>query len=63
MWPFTRKPEIRADTNPETGQIVSSDDLLTAISGALSGYEYVITTTTKPVSAGMQVRLAEDVQQ
>ena len=31
MWPFTRKPEIRADTNPETGQIVSSDDLLTAL--------------------------------
>ena len=44
-------------------QVLDSDDLLTAISGALSGYEYVITTTTKPVSAGMQVRLAEDVQQ
>ena len=44
-------------------QVLDSDDLLTAISGALSGYEYVITTTTKPVAAGMQVRLAEDVQQ
>ena len=44
-------------------QVLDSDDLLTAISGALSGYEYVITTTTKPVSAGMQVRLAEAVQQ
>lgn len=44
-------------------QVLDSDDLLTAISGSLSGYEYVITTTTKPVSAGMQVRLAEDVQQ
>lgn len=44
-------------------QVLDSDELLTAISGALSGYEYVITTATKPVSAGMQVRLAEDVQQ
>ena len=44
-------------------QVLESDDLLTAISGPLSGYEYVITTTTKPVAAGMQVRLAEDLQQ
>ncbi|HAB93983.1 MAG TPA: hypothetical protein DCF49_04325 [Lachnospiraceae bacterium] len=44
-------------------QVLDSDELLTAISGALSGYEYVITTATKPVSAGMQVRLSEDVQQ
>ena len=44
-------------------QVLDSDELLSAISGSLSGYEYVITTATKPVSAGMQVRLAEDVQQ
>lgn len=44
-------------------QVLDSDDLYTAISGSLSGYEYVITTATKPVSAGMQVRLAEDLQQ
>ena len=44
-------------------QVLDSDDMYTAISGSLSGYEYVITTATKPVSAGMQVRLAEDVQQ
>ena len=44
-------------------QVLDSDDLLSAISGPLSGYEYVITTTTKPVAAGMQVRLAEDLQQ
>ena len=37
-------------------QVLESDDLLTAISGPLS-------TTTKPVAAGMQVRLAEDLQQ
>ena len=38
-------------------QVLDSDDLLTAITGSLSGYEYVITTATKPVAAGMQVRL------
>ena len=42
---------------------LDSDEILTAITGPLSGYEYVIATATKPVSAGMQVRLAEDVQQ
>ena len=40
--------------------VLDSDDTLTAVTGNLSGYEYVITTATKPVSAGMQVRLAED---
>ena len=44
-------------------QVLDSDEILSAITGPLSGYEYVITTATKPVSAGMQVRLAEDVQQ
>jgi len=44
-------------------QVLDSDDILSAITGPLSGYEYVITTATKPVSAGMQVRLAENVQQ
>ena len=43
--------------------VIEPDEILTAITGPLSGYEYVITTATKPVSAGMQVRLAEDVQQ
>ena len=40
--------------------VLDSDDTLTAVTGNLSGYEYVITTSTKPVSAGMQVRLAEN---
>ena len=35
------------------------DDTNTAISAALYGYEYVITTSTKPVEAGKQVRLNE----
>lgn len=41
-------------------QILASDSTTTAVSGNLSGYEYVITTSTRPVSAGQQVRLAED---
>ncbi len=43
--------------------VLDSDDLNTAITGSLTGYEYVVTTATKPVSAGMQVRLAESVAQ
>lgn len=38
---------------------LASDDTNTAISGALYGYESVITTATKPVEAGKQVRFAE----
>jgi multidrug efflux pump subunit AcrA (membrane-fusion protein) len=41
-------------------EVVASDDVQSAISGALQGYEYVITTSTKPVEAGQQVRLAEN---
>lgn len=40
-------------------EIITSDDTKSAISGALEGYEYVITTTTKPVEENQQVRLAE----
>jgi len=39
--------------------VLASDDTNTAISAALYGYEYVITTSTKPVEAGKQVRLNE----
>ena len=41
------------------GDVLASDDTNTAISAALYGYEYVITTSTKPVEAGKQVRLNE----
>lgn len=41
-------------------EILASDDTQTAVSGALYGYEYVITTSTKPVEAGKQVRLANN---
>lgn len=41
-------------------EVLASDDTQSAISGALYGYEFVITTSTKPVEAGQQVRLAEN---
>lgn len=41
-------------------EVLASDDTQTAISAALYGYEFVITTSTKPVEAGKQVRLAEN---
>ena len=41
-------------------EVLGSDDNKTAISAPLYGYEYVITTSTQPVEAGKQVRLAEN---
>jgi len=41
-------------------EVIAGDDTQSAISGALYGYEFVITTSTKPVEAGQQVRLAEN---
>ena len=40
-------------------EILASDDKQSAISGALYGYEFVITTSTKPIEAGQYVRLPE----
>lgn len=40
-------------------EVLAEDDNNTAISAPLEGYEYVITTATKPVEAGQQVRLNE----
>lgn len=40
-------------------EVLASDDTQSAISGALYGWEFVITTSTKPVEAGKQVRLAD----
>jgi len=39
-------------------EVLASDDTRTAISAPLYGYDYVITTSTAPVEAGNQVRLA-----
>lgn len=41
-------------------EVLASDETKSAVSGALMGYEFVITTSTKPVEAGEQVRLAEN---
>ncbi|MCI9336619.1 MAG: HlyD family efflux transporter periplasmic adaptor subunit [Lachnospiraceae bacterium] len=40
-------------------EVLASDDTKSAISAALYGYEFVITTSTKPVESGKQVRLSE----
>lgn len=40
-------------------EVLASDDNNTAVSAGLYGNEYVITTSTKPVEAGKQVRLNE----
>lgn len=40
-------------------EILASDDNNTAVSAELYGYEYAITTSTKPVESGKQVRLNE----
>lgn len=40
-------------------EVLAKDDSRTAVKGGLSGYEYVITTSSKPISAGDQVRLSE----
>ena len=37
--------------------VTASDDVNSAVTGELEGYEYVITTTTKAIKAGDQVRL------
>lgn len=41
-------------------EVLASDDTQSAVSGALYGYEYVITTSTQPVDAGQQVRLTNN---
>lgn len=41
-------------------QVVASDDTQSAVTGALQGWEFVITTSTHPISAGQLVRLAEN---
>ena len=41
-------------------EVIASDDTRSAVQGALNGWEYVITTSTAPVEAGKQVRLANN---
>lgn len=41
-------------------QVLASDDTKSAISGALQGWEYVITTSSKPLNPGDQVRMTDN---
>ena len=41
-------------------EVLASDDTQSSVSGALYGYEFVITTSTQPVEAGKLVRLANN---
>jgi len=40
-------------------EVVASDDTSSAVTGGLFGGEFIITTSTKPIESGMQVRLVE----
>ena len=40
-------------------EVLGSDDTQSAIRGALEGWEFVITTSTKPVEAGQLIRLPD----
>lgn len=40
-------------------EVLGSDDTQSAIAGDMSSWEYVITTSTKPVEAGQLIRLAD----
>lgn len=39
--------------------VLAEDDTTSAIKGDLSGWEYIITTSTKPIEDGMQIRLKD----
>lgn len=39
--------------------VLAADETRSAVSGSFSGWDYIITTASTPVSAGMQVRLSE----
>ena len=40
-------------------EVLASDDTQSAITGDMSSWEYIITTSTKPVEAGQLIRLAD----
>lgn len=41
-------------------QVLAKDDTNSAVSGGLNPWDFVITTSTKPIEHGMQVRLVDD---
>lgn len=46
----------------ENIKVLAKDDTNSAISGAIGMYSYVVTTSSKMISSGDQVRLADDVE-
>jgi len=40
--------------------VIASDETRSALSGGLAGGEFVIVTSNKPISAGMQIRMVEE---
>ncbi len=44
-------------------QVLASDDMNTAISGGVANGDFIVTTSTKPLESGMQVRMAEGYDQ
>lgn len=44
-------------------EVLAADDSKTAVKGPLEGYEYVITTSSKPIKPGEYVRLSEAAQE
>lgn len=51
----TRYTATRVDV-----EVLASDDTRSAITGGLYPYDYVVTTSDKPVNAGQQIRLADN---
>ena len=51
----TRYQATRVDV-----QVVASDDVNSAVTGAIVAYDYVITNSTAPIEDGMYVRLADN---
>ena len=45
----------RVDVN-----VLATDDVNSAVSGGITSYDYVITTSTKPIESGQMVRLVEN---
>jgi len=46
----------------ESVKVLAKDDTNSAISGAIGAYSYVVTESTKMISSGDQVRLADEVE-
>ena len=57
---IARKVPVTVEASDESMCAEASDESMCAINGSMSGSEYVITTASKPVAAGKQVRLTED---